>query len=186
MLIVLMVHPTGKSRVLLCPQRRDYSCVVRNPWDLLLTLEEVIRIGWVCGTACEAGIILIFQGFGLQPCKSDGSSVVVEWVNSQDKEIPFSCCFLGATFDPFGAPSKPSGQDLLGSFLNTASASSDPFLQPTRSPSPTVHGEEVFYIVFSGAWFSTDSRRCSDVKAPCRWGFFGFCFFEKLHNASLF
>ncbi|ELW66817.1 Putative tyrosine-protein phosphatase auxilin [Tupaia chinensis] len=45
----------------------------------------------------------------------------------------------GATFDPFGAPSKPSGQDLLGSFLNTSSASSDPFLQPTRSPSPTVH-----------------------------------------------
>ncbi|XP_032152616.1 putative tyrosine-protein phosphatase auxilin isoform X2 [Sapajus apella] len=45
----------------------------------------------------------------------------------------------GATFDPFGAPSKPSGQDLLGSFLNTSGASSDPFLQPTRSPSPTVH-----------------------------------------------
>lgn len=58
-------------------------------------------------------------------------------------------CFLGATFDPFGAPLKPSGQDLLGSFLNTSSASSDPFLQPTRSPSPTVHGEEVFYVVFS-------------------------------------
>ncbi|XP_057573280.1 putative tyrosine-protein phosphatase auxilin isoform X6 [Hippopotamus amphibius kiboko] len=50
----------------------------------------------------------------------------------------------GATFDPFGAPSKPSGQDLLGSFLNTASASSDPFLQPTRSPSPTVHGGSSF------------------------------------------
>ncbi|EHB12300.1 Putative tyrosine-protein phosphatase auxilin [Heterocephalus glaber] len=44
----------------------------------------------------------------------------------------------GATFDPFGAPAKPSGQDLLGSFLSTSSASSDPFLQPTRSPSPTV------------------------------------------------
>ncbi|XP_004841572.2 putative tyrosine-protein phosphatase auxilin isoform X3 [Heterocephalus glaber] len=46
----------------------------------------------------------------------------------------------GATFDPFGAPAKPSGQDLLGSFLSTSSASSDPFLQPTRSPSPTVLG----------------------------------------------
>nr|XP_045004927.1 putative tyrosine-protein phosphatase auxilin isoform X2 [Jaculus jaculus] len=45
----------------------------------------------------------------------------------------------GATFDPFGATAKPSGQDLLGSFLNTSNASSDPFLQPTRSPSPTVH-----------------------------------------------
>ncbi|XP_036204603.1 putative tyrosine-protein phosphatase auxilin isoform X2 [Myotis myotis] len=44
----------------------------------------------------------------------------------------------GASFDPFGAPSKPSGPDLLGSFLNTSSASSDPFLQPTRSPSPTL------------------------------------------------
>ncbi|XP_041507870.1 putative tyrosine-protein phosphatase auxilin isoform X2 [Microtus oregoni] len=45
----------------------------------------------------------------------------------------------GTTFDPFGAPAKPPGQDLLGSFLNTSNASSDPFLQPTRSPSPTVH-----------------------------------------------
>ncbi|KAM5256934.1 auxilin [Ctenodactylus gundi] len=45
----------------------------------------------------------------------------------------------GTTFDPFGAPSKPAGQDLLGSFLSTANTSTDPFLQPTRSPSPTVH-----------------------------------------------
>ncbi|KAM7324642.1 hypothetical protein ACRRTK_016947 [Alexandromys fortis] len=45
----------------------------------------------------------------------------------------------GTTFDPFGAPAKPPGQDLLGSFLNTSNASSDPFLQPTRSPSPTVY-----------------------------------------------
>ncbi|KAF3819758.1 hypothetical protein GH733_015267 [Mirounga leonina] len=41
----------------------------------------------------------------------------------------------GAAFDPFGASSKPSGQDLLGSFLTTSSASSDPFLQPTRTSS---------------------------------------------------
>uniref|UniRef100_A0A4W2GL24 Auxilin n=1 Tax=Bos indicus x Bos taurus TaxID=30522 RepID=A0A4W2GL24_BOBOX len=62
----------------------------------------------------------------------------------------------GATFDPFGAPSKPSGQDLLGSFLNTASASSDPFLQPTRSPSPTVHASSTPAVNIqpdvSGAW----------------------------------
>ncbi|XP_074121834.1 auxilin isoform X1 [Sminthopsis crassicaudata] len=45
-----------------------------------------------------------------------------------------------ATFDPFGAPSKPSGPDLLGSFLSTSNASSDPFLQ-ARSPSPTVHSD---------------------------------------------
>ncbi|KAK2107203.1 putative tyrosine-protein phosphatase auxilin [Saguinus oedipus] len=53
--------------------------------------------------------------------------------------VQLEASFMSATFDPFGAPSKPSGQDLLGSFLNTSSASSDPFLQPTRSPSPTVH-----------------------------------------------
>ncbi|XP_012622600.2 auxilin isoform X1 [Microcebus murinus] len=62
----------------------------------------------------------------------------------------------GATFDPFGAPSKPSGQDLLGSFLNTASASSDPFLQPTRSPSPTVHASSTPAVNIqpdvSGGW----------------------------------
>uniref|UniRef100_A0A2K6LNK0 Auxilin n=1 Tax=Rhinopithecus bieti TaxID=61621 RepID=A0A2K6LNK0_RHIBE len=62
----------------------------------------------------------------------------------------------GATFDPFGAPSKPSGQDLLGSFLNTSSASSDPFLQPTRSPSPTVHASSTPAVNIqpdvSGGW----------------------------------
>uniref|UniRef100_A0A8P0P0B1 Auxilin n=1 Tax=Canis lupus familiaris TaxID=9615 RepID=A0A8P0P0B1_CANLF len=62
----------------------------------------------------------------------------------------------GATFDPFGAPSKPSGQDLLGSFLTTSSASSDPFLQPTRSPSPTVHASSTPAVNIqpdvSGGW----------------------------------
>ncbi|XP_010603535.1 putative tyrosine-protein phosphatase auxilin [Fukomys damarensis] len=62
----------------------------------------------------------------------------------------------GATFDPFGASSKPSGQDLLGSFLSTSSASSDPFLQPTRSPSPTVHASSTPAVSIqpdvSGGW----------------------------------
>uniref|UniRef100_A0A8C4LL15 Auxilin n=3 Tax=Equus asinus TaxID=9793 RepID=A0A8C4LL15_EQUAS len=62
----------------------------------------------------------------------------------------------GATFDPFGAPSKSSGQDLLGSFLNTSAASSDPFLQPTRSPSPTVHASSTPAVNIqpdvSGGW----------------------------------
>ncbi|MBZ3891898.1 Cyclin-G-associated kinase [Sciurus carolinensis] len=62
----------------------------------------------------------------------------------------------GATFDPFGAPSKPSGPDLLGSFLSTSNASSDPFLQPTRSPSPTVHASSTPAVNIqpdvSGGW----------------------------------
>nr|KAF6443507.1 DnaJ heat shock protein family (Hsp40) member C6 [Molossus molossus] len=62
----------------------------------------------------------------------------------------------GATFDPFGAPSKPSGQDLLASFLNTSSTSTDPFLQPTRSPSPTVHASSTPAVNIqpdvSGSW----------------------------------
>ncbi|KAG3283332.1 DnaJ heat shock protein family (Hsp40) member C6 [Ictidomys tridecemlineatus] len=62
----------------------------------------------------------------------------------------------GTTFDPFGAPSKPSGPDLLGSFLSTSNASSDPFLQPTRSPSPTVHASSTPAVNIqpdvSGGW----------------------------------
>ncbi|XP_075792287.1 auxilin isoform X2 [Pelodiscus sinensis] len=44
-------------------------------------------------------------------------------------------------FDPFGTSSKPSGPDLLGSFLGSSNATGDPFLQATRSPSPTVHSD---------------------------------------------
>ncbi|XP_038608306.1 putative tyrosine-protein phosphatase auxilin isoform X2 [Tachyglossus aculeatus] len=45
-----------------------------------------------------------------------------------------------APFDPFGGP-KPAGPDLLGSFLGPSNATSDPFLQAIRSPSPTVHSD---------------------------------------------
>uniref|UniRef100_A0A8B9ZKK2 Auxilin n=1 Tax=Anas platyrhynchos TaxID=8839 RepID=A0A8B9ZKK2_ANAPL len=42
-------------------------------------------------------------------------------------------------FDPFGSSPKQAGPDLLGSFLGSANVPGDPFLQATRSPSPTVH-----------------------------------------------
>lgn len=73
-----MDHPTGKSGVLLCPQRKGYSHVVRNPWASLLTLKEVLRIGWACGAAHEAGVILTFPVFGLGPCKSDSCPIFME------------------------------------------------------------------------------------------------------------
>ena len=60
---------------------------------------------------------------------------------------------------------------MLGSFLNTASASSDPFLQPTRSPSPTVHGKEVFMLCLVEQGSLQDISRCSDIKTSCRQGF---------------
>ncbi|XP_030429276.1 putative tyrosine-protein phosphatase auxilin isoform X4 [Gopherus evgoodei] len=44
-------------------------------------------------------------------------------------------------FDPFGTRPKQSGPDLLGSFLGSSNATGDPFLQATRSPSPTVHSD---------------------------------------------
>ncbi|XP_065410059.1 auxilin isoform X11 [Chrysemys picta bellii] len=44
-------------------------------------------------------------------------------------------------FDPFGTSPKQSGPDLLGSFLGSSNATGDPFLQATRSPSPTVHSD---------------------------------------------
>lgn len=120
----------------------------------LLALEEVLRILWACRTAQGAGTILIFQVLGLG--LAIATTLQIYSVNAlTGQSNTFFLCFLGATFDPFGAPSKPSGQDLLGSFLNTSSASSDPFLQPTRSPSPTVHGKKVFYIVFSRTQIST-------------------------------
>uniref|UniRef100_A0A8C6YKC3 DnaJ heat shock protein family (Hsp40) member C6 n=1 Tax=Nothoprocta perdicaria TaxID=30464 RepID=A0A8C6YKC3_NOTPE len=43
------------------------------------------------------------------------------------------------TFDPFGSSPKQTGPDLLGSFLGSSNVTGDPFLQATRSPSPTVH-----------------------------------------------
>ncbi|XP_032074769.1 putative tyrosine-protein phosphatase auxilin [Thamnophis elegans] len=43
-----------------------------------------------------------------------------------------------SAFDPFGGSPKQPVPDLLGSFLSS-NAKSDPFLQATRSPSPTVH-----------------------------------------------
>ncbi|XP_019387124.1 PREDICTED: putative tyrosine-protein phosphatase auxilin isoform X3 [Crocodylus porosus] len=45
------------------------------------------------------------------------------------------------TFDPFGASPKQPGPDLLGSFLGSSNVTGDPFLQATRSPSPTVHSD---------------------------------------------
>uniref|UniRef100_A0A8D2MZG2 DnaJ heat shock protein family (Hsp40) member C6 n=1 Tax=Zonotrichia albicollis TaxID=44394 RepID=A0A8D2MZG2_ZONAL len=42
-------------------------------------------------------------------------------------------------FDPFGSSPKQTGPDLLGSFLGSSAVPGDPFLQATRSPSPTVH-----------------------------------------------
>uniref|UniRef100_U3KE04 Auxilin n=1 Tax=Ficedula albicollis TaxID=59894 RepID=U3KE04_FICAL len=42
-------------------------------------------------------------------------------------------------FDPFGSSPKQAGPDLLGSFLGSSAGPGDPFLQATRSPSPTVH-----------------------------------------------
>ncbi|KAJ7417831.1 DnaJ heat shock protein family (Hsp40) member C6 [Willisornis vidua] len=44
-------------------------------------------------------------------------------------------------FDPFGSSPKQAGPDLLGSFLGSAAGPGDPFLQATRSPSPTVHSD---------------------------------------------
>uniref|UniRef100_A0A669PZB4 Auxilin n=1 Tax=Phasianus colchicus TaxID=9054 RepID=A0A669PZB4_PHACC len=44
-----------------------------------------------------------------------------------------------SAFDPFGSSPKQAGPDLLGSFLSSTNVPGDPFLQATRSPSPTVH-----------------------------------------------
>ncbi|KAF2978396.1 hypothetical protein EK904_005490, partial [Melospiza melodia maxima] len=44
-------------------------------------------------------------------------------------------------FDPFGSSPKQTGPDLLGSFLGSSAVPGDPFLQATRSPSPTVHSD---------------------------------------------
>ncbi|NXU04282.1 GAK kinase, partial [Buphagus erythrorhynchus] len=44
-------------------------------------------------------------------------------------------------FDPFGSSPKQTGADLLGSFLGSSAGPGDPFLQATRSPSPTVHSD---------------------------------------------
>ncbi|OXB66633.1 hypothetical protein ASZ78_013892 [Callipepla squamata] len=44
-----------------------------------------------------------------------------------------------SAFDPFGSSPKQAGPDLLGSFLGSSNVPGDPFLQATRSPSPTVH-----------------------------------------------
>ncbi|XP_016155536.1 PREDICTED: putative tyrosine-protein phosphatase auxilin [Ficedula albicollis] len=44
-------------------------------------------------------------------------------------------------FDPFGSSPKQAGPDLLGSFLGSSAGPGDPFLQATRSPSPTVHSD---------------------------------------------
>ncbi|XP_008107515.2 putative tyrosine-protein phosphatase auxilin isoform X1 [Anolis carolinensis] len=44
-------------------------------------------------------------------------------------------------FDPFGGSPKKSAPDLLGSFLGSSNATTDPFLQSARSPSPTVQGD---------------------------------------------
>ncbi|KAL2302003.1 hypothetical protein Nmel_011407 [Mimus melanotis] len=44
-------------------------------------------------------------------------------------------------FDPFGSSPKQTGPDLLGSFLGSSAGPGDPFLQATRSPSPTVHSD---------------------------------------------
>ncbi|EMP32369.1 Putative tyrosine-protein phosphatase auxilin [Chelonia mydas] len=51
-------------------------------------------------------------------------------------------------FDPFGTSPKQSGPDLLGSFLGSSNATGDPFLQATRSPSPTVHSDP-FHVASS-------------------------------------
>lgn len=45
------------------------------------------------------------------------------------------------TFDPFGGSPKQPAPDLLGSFLGSSNATSDPFLQAARSPSPTPQGD---------------------------------------------
>lgn len=122
-----------------------------------------LRIGWACGIAQETGIILLFQIFGLRlEIVITLQYLLNEWTY---KTNTFLFYFLGATFDPFGAPSKPSGPDLLGSFLNTVSASSDPFLQPTRSPSPTLMGKK--YFIFWNR-FPHDTHRYLVLKASCR------------------
>ncbi|XP_026511719.1 putative tyrosine-protein phosphatase auxilin [Terrapene carolina triunguis] len=59
-------------------------------------------------------------------------------------------------FDPFGTSPKQSGPDLLGSFLGSSNATGDPFLQATRSPSPTVHTSSTPTVAIqpdvSGGW----------------------------------
>lgn len=49
--------------------------------------------------------------------------------------------FTATAFDPFGSSPKQTGPDLLGSFLGSSAVPGDPFLQATRSPSPTVHSD---------------------------------------------
>ncbi|KAJ7411644.1 DnaJ heat shock protein family (Hsp40) member C6 [Pitangus sulphuratus] len=75
------------------------------------------------------------------------------WENFTTKDINPSILFsshqehqdtlaLAATaFDPFGSSPKQAGPDLLGSFLGSSAVPGDPFLQATRSPSPTVHSD---------------------------------------------
>uniref|UniRef100_A0A8B9QCC2 DnaJ heat shock protein family (Hsp40) member C6 n=1 Tax=Apteryx owenii TaxID=8824 RepID=A0A8B9QCC2_APTOW len=59
-------------------------------------------------------------------------------------------------FDPFGSSPKQTGPDLLGSFLGSSNVTGDPFLQATRSPSPTVHTSSTPTVSIqpdvSGAW----------------------------------
>lgn len=75
--MVFMGHPEDRSPVLLCPSRWDCSCAVRNPQVPLWALGEVLRIGWACGAAQEAGFIPVFQIFGLRPGRSDNSPILM-------------------------------------------------------------------------------------------------------------
>uniref|UniRef100_A0A670ZXE3 Auxilin n=1 Tax=Pseudonaja textilis TaxID=8673 RepID=A0A670ZXE3_PSETE len=56
-----------------------------------------------------------------------------------------------SAFDPFGGSPKQPVPDLLGSFLSS-NAKSDPFLQATRSPSPTVTPTVSIQPDISGDW----------------------------------
>ncbi|XP_053248095.1 putative tyrosine-protein phosphatase auxilin isoform X3 [Podarcis raffonei] len=70
-----------------------------------------------------------------------------------------------AAFDPFGSSPKKPAPDLLGSFLGSSNATTDPFLQGARSPSPTVQGDP-----FNMASSSTPSVSIQpDVSGDWEW-----------------
>ncbi|XP_069088596.1 auxilin isoform X2 [Pleurodeles waltl] len=71
----------------------------------------------------------------------------------------------GAVFDLFGTSPKKPGQDLLGSFLEGSGTTGDPFLQTTRSPSPTMQIDP-----FKMASGTPSVSIQPDVSGPWEWG----------------
>ncbi|XP_068095401.1 auxilin isoform X2 [Hyperolius riggenbachi] len=77
-----------------------------------------------------------------------------------------------STFDPFGSSPKQAAQDLLGSFLSASNTTAgDPFLQATRSPSPspTVHVDP-FNMAPPSVSIQPDVSSAWDWGAPAQGG----------------